>query len=201
MIGWLRGSLLQKHPPRLLLDVNGVGYELEAPMTTFYVLPELGQEVSLYTHSITRDDGQYLYAFASETDRDIFRSLLRVSGVGAKIALAILSGMDAMTFSRCVQQGDAGSLSRLPGIGKKTAERLVMEMADRLGGIQAQAKVAPGLDAARVRAELEPTGEAISALVALGFKTQEAAQRVAAVESDGLKCEEIVRRALQTLVK
>lgn len=201
MIGWLRGSLLQKHPPRLLLDVNGVGYELEAPMTTFYVLPELGQEVSLYTHGITRDDGQYLYGFASETDRDIFRSLLRVSGVGAKIALAILSGMDAMTFSRCVQQGDAGSLSRLPGIGKKTAERLVMEMADRLGGIQTQAKVAPGLDATRVRAELEPTGEAISALVALGFKTQEAAQRVAAVESDGLKCEEIVRRALQTLVK
>lgn len=201
MIGWLRGSLLQKHPPHLLLDVNGVGYELEAPMTTFYVLPELGQEVSLYTHSITRDDGQHLYAFANETDRNIFRSLLRVSGIGAKIALAILSGMDAVTFSRCVHQGDASSLSRLPGIGKKTAERLVMEMADRLDRMQTQVKVTPHLGAAHPSPELEPTSEAISALVALGFKSQEAAQRVAAVESDGLKCEEIVRRALQTLVK
>ena len=170
-------------------------------MTTFYTLPELGEQVSLYTHSLTRDDGHYLYAFATETDRNIFRSLLRVSGIGAKIALAILSGMDAVTFSRCVHEGDSGSLSRLPGIGKKTAERLVMEMADRLDRLQTHSNVSGQPGGAPTALILEPTSEAVSALVALGFKSQEAAQRVAAVDGDGLRCEEIVRRALQTLVK
>ena len=132
MIGRLRGELVVKHPPQLMLDVQGVGYELEAPMSTFYQLPALGQQVSLFTHLAIRDDAHVLYGFAREAERALFRSLLKVSGVGAKMALAILSGMSADEFGRCVQQGDSASLVRLPGIGKRTAERLIVEMRGRL---------------------------------------------------------------------
>ncbi len=200
MIGWIEGLLKEKHPPHLLVDVKGVGYELEAPMTTFYTLPALGETVKLYTHQLVREDAHHLYGFSVRRDRDVFRMLLRVSGVGAKIGLAILSGMDVNAFSRCVFEGDTGSLSKLPGIGKKTAERLVIEMRDRLDRADGAVAVSvPG--SAQVPPPADPVGEAVSALVSLGFKPQEASQRVRAVPSDGLVCEEIVRLALQSLVK
>lgn len=200
MIGWLEGRLREKRPPHLLLDVNGVGYELEAPMTTFYTLPQPGETIKLFTHQVVRDDAHQLYGFSERRDRDVFRMLLRVSGVGAKIGLAILSGMDANAFSRCVFEGDTASLSKLPGIGKKTAERLVIEMRDRLEKAdgQAGANLTSGTPAAE---RADPVGEAVSALVALGFKPQEASQRVRAIDAGGLACEDIVRLALQSLVK
>ena len=132
MIAWIQGVLREKHPPLLLIDTGGVGYEMEAPMTTFYDLPATGEPVTLYVHHLVREDAQHLYAFARRAERDVFRQLLRVSGIGAKLGLAILSGMDADGFTRCVLDGDAASLSGLPGIGKKTAQRLVMEMRDKV---------------------------------------------------------------------
>lgn len=200
MIGWIQGTLKEKHPPYLLVDVSGVGYEVEAPMTTFYTLPGLGDPVKLYTHQVVREDAHHLYGFSARRDRDVFRMLLRVSGVGAKIGLAILSGMDAAAFSRCVFENDTQSLSRLPGIGKKTAERLVIEMRDRLDRTDG-AGSAPVPGAAAAQPFADPVSEAVSALVSLGFKPQEASQRVRAVTSEGLACEEIVRLALQSLVK
>ena len=137
VIGWLSGTLRAKHPPQLLLDVSGVGYELEAPMTTFYDLPGVGEEVTLFTHLAVREDAHTLYAFAKLSDRDLFRSLLRVNGVGAKLALTILSGMDGPSFARCVQESDTAALVRLPGVGKKTAERLIIELRDRLDAVGA----------------------------------------------------------------
>ena len=132
MIGRLRGEIVYKHPPQLMLDVNGVGYELDAPMSTFYDLPGVGETVTLVTHLAVREDAQILYGFLRESDRTLFRSLLKVTGVGARMALAILSGMDAQRFALCVQQEDVTALIRLPGIGKKTAERLIVEMRDRV---------------------------------------------------------------------
>jgi Holliday junction DNA helicase RuvA len=200
VIGWLEGKLREKHPPYLLVDVNGVGYELQAPMTTFYTLPQTGEAVKLYTHQVVRDDAHQLYGFAERRDRDVFRMLLKVSGVGAKIGLAILSGMDARAFSRCIFEGDTVSLSRLPGIGKKTAERLVIEMRDRLDVSNGEARATPA-GQAPAPARGDPVGEAVSALVSLGFKPQEASQRVRSVDGADLSCEEIVRLALQSLVK
>lgn len=136
MIGRLRGEIVYKRPPQLMLDVSGVGYEVEAPMSTFYTLPEVGAKATLLTHLAIRDDAHVLYGFAKERDRELFRSLLKVSGVGAKMALAILSGMDAESFARCVQAADTAALTRLPGVGKKTAERLIVEMRDRLDRLE-----------------------------------------------------------------
>lgn len=197
MIGWLQGRLREKRPPHLLMDVNGVGYELEAPMTTFYTLPQTGETIMLFTHQVVRDDAHQLYGFSERRDRDVFRMLLRVSGVGAKIGLAILSGMDANAFSRCVIEGDTASLSKLPGIGKKTAERLVIEMRDRLDRSDGDG----GMPGSAPADRNDPVGEAVSAMVALGFKPHEASQRVRAVSAEGLACEDIVRLALQSLVK
>ncbi|MGR8920453.1 MAG: Holliday junction branch migration protein RuvA, partial [Gammaproteobacteria bacterium] len=131
MIGRISGVLIEKKPPQLVVDCNGVGYELEAPMTTIWALPELNERVSLYTHLAVRDDAHLLYGFTSEAERGLFRTLLRVNGVGTKMALVILSGMDAGEFAACVQAGDAARLTALPGVGKKTAERLIVEMRDR----------------------------------------------------------------------
>ena len=202
MIAWMHGVLREKHPPLLLVDVGGVGYEMEAPMTTFYDLPATGEPVTLHLHHVVRDDAQNLYAFAHRAERDLFRQLLRVSGVGAKLGLAILSGMDAGRFSRCVLEGDGASLSRLPGIGRKTAERLIMEMRDRIEaestGVTA---VGAGTGAAPAAQRDDPVAEAVRALIALGLKPPEASRRVHAVGPDGLVCEEIVRRALQSMVR
>ena len=200
MIGWLSGVLRAKHPPALLLDVGGVGYELEAPMSTFAELPGLGEPVSLYTHLLVREDAQQLFGFSREREREVFRALLKVSGVGAKVALAILSGMDGETFARCGHDGDTASLTRLPGIGKKTAERVVMEMRDRLAGLPGPGSPAPGTGAAALPAQ-DPVSEAVSALIALGLKPQEASRRIAALEAEGLAPEELVRRALRSMAR
>ena len=200
MIAWMHGVLREKHPPLLLVDTGGVGYEMEAPMTTFYDLPAIGEPVTLYLHHLVREDAQQLYGFARRAERDLFRQLLRVSGVGGKLGLAILSGMDAGGFARCVLEGDGTSLSRLPGIGKKTAQRLIMEMRDKMD--DASHGVAASLTGAGSAPRRDdPVAEAVGALIALGLKPPEASRRVHAVGTDGLACEEIVRRALQSMVR
>ena len=188
-----------KKPPGLLLDVNGVGYELEAPMGTFSDLPEIGKSAALFTHLIVREDAHQLYGFSAERERDVFRALLKVNGVGAKVALAILSGMDGDTFARCIIDGDASSLTRLPGIGKKTAERLILEMRDRLDSLPAGAGTVPGASASQSRPN-DPITEAVSALISLGLKPQEASRRIAALETEGVASEELVRQALRGMV-
>ena len=197
MIGLLRGKLIGKQPPQLLLDVHGVGYEIAAPMTTFYELPPMGEEVVLYTHLAVRDDAHTLYGFARLSDRDLFRNLLRVNGVGAKLALTILSGMDAGAFASCIQAGDTATLVRLPGVGKKTAERLVIEMRDRLEAGAGGAPSVPG----GVRPSVSPTEEAVTALIGLGYKPQEASRMVRVVDTRELSPEEIIRMALQATVQ
>ena len=200
MIAWMHGVLREKHPPLLLVDTGGIGYEMEAPMTTFYDLPAIGEPVTLYLHHLVREDAQQLYGFARRAERDLFRQLLRVSGVGGKLGLAILSGMDAGGFARCVLEGDGASLSRLPGIGKKTAQRLIMEMRDKMD--DASLGVAASLTGAGSAPRRDdPVAEAVGALIALGLKPPEASRRVHAVGTDGLACEEIVRRALQSMVR
>jgi holliday junction DNA helicase RuvA len=194
MIGRLRGELVAKRPPYLLLEVGGVGYELEAPMTTFYALPGVGESVTLFTHLQVRDDAHILYAFADEAARGLFRALLKVNGVGAKMALAILSGMDADAFARCVRAGDVGALIRLPGVGRKTAERLVMEMRDRLDGPSAAAMPA---QPANAETPMDPVDDAVRALIALGYKPQEASRMVNRVEAGERSREEIIRLALK----
>jgi Holliday junction DNA helicase RuvA len=198
MIGLLRGKLLAKQPPRLLLDVHGVGYEIDAPMTTFYELPDVGAEVTLFTHLAVREDAHTLYGFTTLTDRDLFRSLLKVNGVGARLALGILSGMDARTFIACVQGGDASTLVRLPGIGKKTAERLIIELRDRLDASVMPATAVPGA----VRSiTASPVEEAVSALVGLGYKPQEASRMVRVIDTANMSSEDIIRSALQTTLQ
>ena len=200
MIAWMHGVLREKHPPLLLVDTGGIGYEMEAPMTTFYDLPAIGEPVTLYLHHLVREDAQQLYGFARRAERDLFRQLLRVSGVGGKLGLAILSGMDAGGFARCVLESDGASLSRLPGIGKKTAQRLIMEMRDKMH--DASHGVAASLTGAGSAPRRDdPVAEAVGALIALGLKPPEASRRVHAVGTDGLACEEIVRRALQSMVR
>lgn len=201
MIGRLRGEIVNKQAPHLLLDVNGVGYELEAPMSTFFNLPGTGEQATLYTHLAIRDDAHVLYAFGTESERALFRSLLKVNGVGAKMALGILSGMSAEDFSHCVQNEDVASLVRLPGIGKKTAERLIVEMRDRLSKLdigpasgQITAVSAPGRPQT-------PVSDAVAALTALGYRPQDATQMVKAVESEGKSSEELIRAALKAAAK
>ncbi len=197
MIGRLRGRILERRPPFLLLDVNGVGYEIEAPMSTFYVLPEGEAPVTLHTHLAIRDDAHVLYGFASAADRGLFRALLKVSGVGGKMALAILSGMTASEFSLTVQAGDVAALTRLPGIGKKTAERLIVEMRDRLDKLEGGATVMPGSTAPTAVAPASADEDAVAALLALGYKPAEAQRLVRAVAGEGMGTEEIIRAALQ----
>ncbi len=197
MIGLLRGRILHKQPPMLLLDVQGIGYEIDAPMTTFYNLPAVGDEVTLYTHLVVREDAHILYGFLQLSDRDLFRSLLRVNGVGARLALGILSGMDAGQFVACVQHADTDALVRLPGIGKKTAERLVIELRDRMAP-DSGLEVTP---AGRAQAVASPVEDAVSALVGLGYKPQEASRMVRAIDVQGLGSEDIIRQALQSRVQ
>ncbi|MCU7810337.1 MAG: Holliday junction branch migration protein RuvA [Candidatus Thiodiazotropha sp. (ex Notomyrtea botanica)] len=201
MIGRLRGEVAQKQAPHLLLDVNGVGYELEAPLSTFFNLPETGQSVMLYTHLAIRDDAHVLYAFATESERALFRSLLKVSGVGAKMALAILSGMSAEEFSRCVENEDVGSLVRLPGIGRKTAERLIVEMRDRLAKMSDLSSAITPSSTAQTGRPQTSRSDAVAALVALGYKPQDAGRMVKAVAVDEMDSEALIRAALQSTVK
>lgn len=201
MIGRLRGLLAWKQPPYLLIDAHGVGYELEASLTTFQTLPEIGAEVTLLTHLAVREDAHTLYGFASPAERSLFRNLIRVTGIGPRLALLILSGMTVELFGRCVRENDTASLTRLPGIGKKTAERLIIELRDRIGelGLDPTAVMLPGGRA--VAPAINPVDDAISALVALGYKLPEASRMVQSLETDGLASEAIIRLALQASVR
>ena len=193
MIGSVRGRIASKTPPQLMVDVGGLGYELEAPMSTFFHLPAVGQEVSLLTHLVVREDAHVLYAFATEAERRLFRSLIKVSGVGPKIALALLSGISVEAFSRCVVNEDITALTKVPGIGRKTAERLVIEMRDRLGDPAAPASA--GIVSVAIGAS--PESEAYGALVALGYRPAEATRLLKAAGPGTHSTEELIRRALQ----
>jgi len=199
MIGRLAGKILQKSPPQILIDVNGVGYEVEAPMTTFYELPDVGANAVLLTHMVVREDAQLLYGFASEDERTMFRLLIRINGVGPKLGVAILSGIAGAELARCVSEGDVSALVKLPGVGKKTAERLIIELKDRLKDMPNQAASTSDAGVA-VTQNVSPKGEAVSALIALGYKSQEAERMVKAVVADGLVSEELIRLALKAAV-
>jgi len=201
VIGILRGRLLEKRPPELIVDVQGVGYELSAPMTTFYDLPAISSEITLYTHLAVRDDAHTLYGFMRASDRDLFRSLIRVNGVGAKLALTILSGMSADLFVDCVQAQDTAALVRLPGVGKKTAERLVIELRDRLKAWEGAEVAVSRPNGNGGKAPESPVAEAVSALVALGYKPQDASRMVRGIDTAELVSEEIIRQALQEAVR
>ncbi len=199
MIGRLRGDILAKHPPQVLIDVGGVGYEVEAPMSTFYDLPPVGEPVTLITHLLVREDAHVLYGFLQERDRALFRDLLKITGVGAKMALAILSGMDAQRFALCVEREDITGLSRLPGIGKKTAQRLVMEMKDRVAGLGTCAGTAlPARQTGAPSADA-PLADAVGALVALGYRPADANRMARAVDDGARTSEEIIRAALKSV--
>lgn len=204
MIGHLRGILLERHPPQLLIDAGGVGYEIEAPLSTFYDLPADGEAVSLYVHLVVREDAQLLFGFRHRAERELFRSLIRVNGVGPKLALTLLSGIEPKEFVRCVQEGDVSTLVRLPGVGRKTAERLVVEMRDRLAatfGEMLPPELAAAPDATQqATSPSRITEEAEGALIALGYKPTEAARAVNAAWEDGLAAEEVIRRALRSMV-
>jgi Holliday junction DNA helicase RuvA len=194
MIGSVRGRIASKTPPQLTVDVGGLGYELEAPMSTFFHLPPVGEEVRLLTHLVVREDAHVLYAFGTEEERRLFRSLIKVSGVGPKIALALLSGISVAAFAECVQREDIAALTRIPGVGRKTAERLIVEMRDRLSGPPAAAGVA---GAAAGAPGTSAESEAYGALVALGYRPAEATRLLKAVGPGTHSTEELIRRALQ----
>ncbi|HWP01510.1 MAG TPA: Holliday junction branch migration protein RuvA [Methylococcus sp.] len=200
MIGFIRGTLVAKKAPSLLIDVRGVGYELEAPMSTFFRLPNLGDEVILYTHLQIREDAHHLFGFLTEAERSLFRNLIRVSGVGAKLALGILSGISVEEFRSCVKKQDAARLVRLPGIGRKTAERVLMEMRDRMSDTGSPPRTESGSGAQPGEAE-NSAEEAISALVALGFKSQEAVSLVDRLPTEGKSAEDLIRLALKAAVR
>ena len=195
MIGFLRGILVAKKAPSLLLDVHGVGYEIDAPMSTFFKLPKEGEEVFLHTHLAVREDAHTLYGFISEPERALFRSLIKVSGVGAKLALGILSGLSVEEFQRCIHSGNTAMLIKLPGVGKKTAERLVIEMRDRLP--ESNGTTAVGAGGVTLAREASPAADAVSALVALGFKPQDANAMVRSIPADGKTSEDLIKLALQ----
>jgi Holliday junction DNA helicase RuvA len=196
VIGFLRGKLVRKAPPVLLLDVQGVGYEVEAPMTTFYNLPAVGAEITLHTHLVVREDAHILFGFSTESDRSMFRSLIRINGVGPKLALTILSGQSAEEFYRCIYDNDTQALVRLPGVGKKTAERLVIEMRDRLPDLAGPRTMVPG-NAGSVSPVNNPKQEALSALCSLGYKPLDAGRMVQSISAGDKTCEDIIRLALQ----
>lgn len=203
MIGRIRGILLEKQPPHLLVDVQGVGYEIQVSMTTFFALPDINKAIDLHTHFVVREDNQQLYGFAEASERRLFRELIKVSGVGPRLALAILSGMSASEFVSCVHSKDSATLVRLPGVGKKTAERLVVEMRDRLGD-EWQAESGTGSVARSSTSGDHGIGEAEHALVALGYKPQDAARMVRAQLQEDQPCPpsaELIRRALKSAAR
>lgn len=192
MICSLHGRLAARHAPFVVVECNGIGYEVETPMSTFLDLPAVGAELFLHTHLLVREDAQILYGFATVEERSLFRTLLKVNRVGAKMALGVLSAMTANDFRRCVEYEDAATLSRVPGIGKKTAERLIMEMRDRIDAI-----AAPSVPGTIVTADASARSEAVDALVALGYKVNEVNKLLGKLDTDGLSAEDIIRRALK----
>lgn len=205
MIGRLKGILAEKMPPQLLVDVQGVGYEVEAPMSTFYQLPALGETVELFTHFVVREDAQLLFGFADRNERRLFRDLIKVNGVGPKLALTILSGIEASQFVRCVNDGDTNALVKLPGVGKKTAERLLIEMKDRLKDWATDPEVFELLPTESGQpvapmAVSDGREEAEQALIALGYKPAQASKAVNGVYSAGMSTEELIRAALKGMI-
>jgi Holliday junction DNA helicase RuvA len=200
MIGFLKGRLALKQPPTLMVDVNGVGYEMEAPMSTFYGLPAAGEPVALFTHLVVREDAHILFGFGTDSERRLFRGLLKVSGVGPKIALGILSGASVDDFRRIIEAEDLAMLTRIPGIGRKTAERVIIEMRD---SVQKLAAPALGKDSALGAAAgaLTAQGEAFAALIALGYKPAEVTRLLKSADEPGLSTTEIIRRALKSAAK
>ncbi len=198
MIGFLKGRLAVKLPPMLLVDVNGVGYELEAPMSTFYGLPAAGETVALFTHLVVREDAHLLYGFGTDGERRLFRGLLKISGVGPKVALGILSGSSVEEFLRTVEAEDVAMLTRIPGIGRKTAERVIIEMRD---SVQKLSSPTASGDSLAQTAVQSPQGEAYGALIALGYKPPEATRLLKNADEPGLSTTEIIRRALKSAVK
>ena len=196
MIGRLKGTLVLKQPPWLVVDVNGVGYELEAPMSTFYDLPDLGREVSLFTHYAQKEDSVSLYGFLREGERRLFRDVQKVSGIGAKIALAVLSGVSVDEFARLVQAGDITALTRIPGIGKKTAERMVVELRDRAADL-----AGAGATLAAPGAAADPQSEAVIALQQLGYKPAEAVRMARDATAAGDDAATIIRKALKSALR
>jgi Holliday junction DNA helicase RuvA len=197
MIGRLQGVVIEKQAPDLLLDVQGVGYEVLVSLSTFFAVPDVGESVTLHTHFVVREDAQQLYGFAELGERTLFRHLIKVNGVGPKMALAILSGMSASEFALCVHNNDVATLVKLPGVGKKTAERLVIEMRDRLGDIEAGASPHSAVTSATPGI----VEEAESALIALGYKPQDAAKMVSRTESNDIdSAEQLIRAALKSMV-
>jgi len=194
VIGRLRGTLIAKQPPALVVDVGGVGYELEAPMSTFFDLPETGREVNLFTHYAVKEDTAVLYGFLREAERSLFRSLQKVSGIGAKISLAVLSGVSTEEFARLIQLGDVASLTRIPGIGKKTAERMLVELRDRVSELGSAAASSAGVPK-------DPVSEATVALQALGYKPAEVTRLVRDAAAPGDRAEEIIRKALRAALR
>ncbi len=194
MIGRLKGTLIHKQPPWLVVDVHGVGYELEAPMSTFYDLPELGREVTLFTHYAQKEDSVSLYGFLRDNERRLFRDVQKVSGIGAKIALAVLSGASVEEFARLVQSGDVTALTRIPGIGKKTAERIVVELRDRAADLV-------GVGGGALPVGADATSEATSALLQLGYKPAEAAKMARDATVSGDDAATIIRKALQSALR
>ena len=194
MISFLRGKLVYKAPPLLILEVNGVGYEVEAPMTVFYQLPGIGDDITLQTHLIVREDAHNLFGFTSIEEKNLFKTLLKINGVGAKLALTILSGQTPEQFKVCIQNGDTQALVRLPGVGQKTAERLIIELRGKLSTLDKNvAQVLPTINSA--------VDEAISALCSLGYKPLDASRMVQAIQPDGKSCEMIIRLALQGAIR
>jgi len=198
MIGRIRGELIDKQPPFLLVDVQGVGYEIEAPASTLACCPAIGEQITLHTHLIVREDAHVLCGFISEQERQLFRHLIKVNSVGAKLALGILSGMSADSFVRCVQEKDTAGLTNLPGVGKKTAERLIIEMRDRLKDMSISAMALTETDSEQgVRADNNAMQDAISGLVSLGYKPQEASRLLRHVDLNGLNSEAMIKSALK----
>jgi len=204
MIGRLSGTLIQKQPPLLMIDVHGVGYEVQAPMSTFYQLPELDQPVVLLIHMVVREDAQLLYGFYSEPERFLFKSLIKVNGVGPKLAVTILSGISAGEFVQVVNNNDESGLIKLPGIGKKTAQRLIIEMKDRLkdwpgDGLAEQDK--DSLDSVNSNSEQDIVKEATSALIALGYKPVEADKMLSQLDKQDQSSQSLIKQALKNMVR
>lgn len=206
MIGLLRGILLEKQPPEVLLDVSGVGYEIQLPMSSFYPLPDIGQEAIIYTHFVVREDAQLLYGFADKHERAMFRELIKVNGVGPKLALAILSGMSANQFVQCIHNDAVSTLVKLPGVGKKTAERLVVEMKDRLKNWVGSDLLTPEADKMAFENPIETNfvvnnakDEAISALISLGYKPATAEKVIAKNYQAEMDCETLIRMSLKSM--
>ncbi len=201
MIGQIQGIVVEKNVPHVLIDVQGIGYEIETSMSTFFQLPEINQKIKLFTHLTVREDAHILYGFIDQEERLLFRTLIKINGVGPKLALAILSSIQPHAFVQCIQDGDAASLVRIPGVGKKTAERLVIEMRDKVSEWQLPTAMPAGPLTSQVALMNNAVSEATSALITLGYKPQEASKAINRINhDDSLSSEDLIRLALKNMI-